>query len=244
MRKFGYYIVGFLFAVGLCGCEKSDMMLYEQNAGVYFETASYSYTFLEDPKATSKVVKLSVDISGSQVDYDREFIVTRPVSDTITTAEDDQYKIGKGVVKANEYNGYVEVEVFRDERLNDSIYTVALEIQPNNDFPEIRLNKKIMQLSFTNKVVKPANWSWLRWYFGTTFSTRWWLFICEATGRTSLPYYPTHADKETWWMDVGTLQAYQTIVRLALDEYNGKHPNDPLTHDDGDYAGQPIEMPN
>lgn len=244
MKRFEYYILGIIFTWGLCGCESSDIMLYEQNPAVYFEAPSFSYTFLENPEATSKVVKLSVDISGSQVDYDREFIVTRPLVDTITTAEDDQYQIGKGIVKANEYNGYVEVEVFRDERLNDSIYTLALEIQPNEDFPEVRLNKKIMALSFTNKVVQPANWSWLRWYFGTPFSTRWWTFICEATGRTSLPYYPTNADQETWWMSVGEVQAYQTIVRLALDEYNAKHPGAPLTHDDGDYAGQPVEMPS
>ena len=89
-----------------------------------------------------------VDISGSQVDYDREFTVSRPAVDTLTTAEPDQYKLGKGMVKANEYSGYVEVEIYKDERLNDSIYQVALEIQPNENFPEVRLNKKTMILSF------------------------------------------------------------------------------------------------
>lgn len=243
MRKFKQIWVWMVFSA-LMGCESSDIMLYEQNAAVYFEANSYNYTFLENPQATSKVVKLMVDISGTQVDYDREFVVTRPVVDTITTAEENQYVIGKGMVKANEYSGYVEVEVFRDDRLNDSIYRVALEIQPTKDFQEVRLNKKMLILSFTNKVIQPANWRWLRWYFGTPFSTRWWTFICEATGRTSLPYFPTEADKETWWMSVGEVQAYQTITRLALDEYNAKHPKDPLTHDDGAYAGQKIEMPN
>lgn len=243
MNRLKYYVGSFLLAWGLCGCESSDIMLYEQNPGVYFIDGVYSYSFLEDPQATSKLVKLGVDITGSQVDYDREFVVTRPAVDTITTAEDDQYIIGKGVVKANECTGYVEVEILRDDRLNDSIYTVALEIQPGKDFPETRLNKKIMELSFTNKVVQPANWKWLRWYFGTPFSTRWWLFICEATGRTSLPYYPNQ-DPEVWWMSVGEVTAYQTIVRLALEEYNAKHPGKPLTHDDGDYAGQPVEMPS
>ena len=240
MKKIGIL----LLLAGLWGCEKSDIMLYEQNAAVYFESGSYSYSFLEDPQADTKTVRLMVDISGSQVDYDREFTVSRPAVDTLTTAEPDQYKLGKGMVKANEYSGYVEVEIYKDERLNDSIYQVALEIQPNENFPEVRLNKKTMILSFTNKVIQPANWRWLRWYFGTPFSTRWWTFICEPTGRTSLPYFPTEADKETWWMSVGEVIAYQTITRLALEEYNAKHPNDPLTHDDGDYAGQKIEMPD
>lgn len=230
-------------AVCIWGCQQSDIMVYEQNAGVYFETATYGYTFLEHPDSTTKRLRLSVDITGSQVEYDRKFVVTCPVVDTITTAEDDQYRIVEAVVKANEYLGYVEVEVFKDERLKDSIYELALEIQPNEHFPEVRLNKKIMVLSFTNKVIKPANWRWLRWYFGSPFSTRWWTFICEATGRTSLPYYPSHADKETWWMSVEEIEAYQAKVRIALEEYNGKHPDAPLVHDDGEFAGQKVTMP-
>ena len=226
------------------GCQHDDIMLYQQNPGVYFEAATYSYTFLEHPDSTSKILRLSVDITGSQVDYDRTFTVTRPELDTITTAEEDQYHIGTGIVKANEYTGYVDVEVFKDERLKDSIYELALEILPGEDFPEVRLNKKIMVVSFTNEVIQPANWRWLRWYFGEAFSTRWWTFICEVTGRTSLPYYPTHDDQETWWMSVEEVEAYQAMVRIALEEYNGEHPNDPLTHDDGDYAGQPIVMPS
>jgi hypothetical protein len=242
--KIRNYIVGLLFGVIVCsGCDHEDIMLYQQRPGVYFEASTYSYTFLEHPDSTSKILRLSVDITGSQVDYDRTFTVTRPAGDTITTAEDDQYRINEGIVKANEYNGYVEIEVFRDERLNDSIYEVALVIQPGEDFPEISLNQKMMVVSFTNKVIQPANWRWLRWHFGEAFSTRWWTFICEVTGRTSLPYYDGHPDTETWWMSYEEIVAYAAKVRIALAEYNAKHPEEPLTHDDGEYAGQVITMP-
>lgn len=232
-----------LLSIGISGCQKTDIMQYQQNAGVYFEASTFGYSFLEHPDSTSKILRLSVDISGSQVDYDREFIVTRPAIDTITTAEDDQYRIGKAIVEANEYLGYVEVEVFKDDRLKDSVYTLALEIQSNEHFPEVRLNKKIMVVSFTNEVIRPANWRWLRWYFGNAFSSRWWTFICDATGRTSLPYYPSHADKETWWMTSEEIEAYQAMVRIALEKYNAEHQGDPLTHDDGEYAGQTVVMP-
>ena len=238
------YIIGLLLLMFFGACQRDDIMLYQQNPGVYFEAATYSYTFLENPDSTVKTLRLSVDITGSQVDYDRTFTVTCPVLDTITTAEEDQYQIGTGLVKANEYTGHVDIQVFRDERLNDSIYNLALEIQPGKDFPEVRLNKKIMVVSFTNKVIQPANWRWLRWYFGEAFSTRWWTFICEVTGRTSLPYYPTHDDQVTWRMSDEEVVAYQAKVRIALEEYNGKNPNNPLTHDDGDYAGQPVVMPS
>lgn len=243
MKQLKQIGVGLAFAF-LTGCGSSDIMLYEQNAAAYFESSAFSYSFLENPAETSHVVKIPVNISGLQVDYDRKFVVARPEKDTITTAEEDQYRIGEGVVKANEYSGLVEVELLRDKRLDDSVYTLALEIRPNEDFREVRLNKTTLQLSFTNKVIQPANWGWLKWYFGEPFSTRWWTFICEATGQTSLPYFPTNPDTETWWMDVDMIIAYQTIVRLALEEYNAKHPDAPLTHDDGKYAGQKVEMPN
>ncbi len=241
--KIRNYIVILLFGAIVCiGCNHEDIMLYQQNPGVYFEASTYNYTFLEHPDSTSKILRLSVDITGTQVDYDRIFTVTRPAMDTITTAGDDQYRIGTGIVKANEYNGYVEIEVFRDKRLNDSIYEVALVIQPGEDFPEISLNQKTMVVSFTNKVIQPANWRWLRWYFGQAFSTRWWTFICKVTGRTSLPYYDRHPDQETWWMSREEVEAYAAMVRIALAEYNAKH-DEPLTHDDGEYAGQVITMP-
>ena len=38
MKKIGIL----LLLAGLWGCEKSDIMLYEQNAAVYFESGSYS----------------------------------------------------------------------------------------------------------------------------------------------------------------------------------------------------------
>lgn len=241
--KIRNYMMGLLLLSAMfTACQHEDIMLYQQNPGVYFEASDYSYTFLEHPDSTSKLLRLSVDITGSQVDYDRTFTVARPEVDTITTAEDDQYRIGTGIVKANEYNGYVEIEVFRDERLNDSIYEVALEILPGKDFPEVRLNKTIMRVSFTNKVIQPANWDRLKVFFGSAFSTSWWTFICEVTGRASLPYWPSHADTETWWMSREEVIAYAAMVRLALDEYNGKH-EEPLTHDDGEYVGQPVTMP-
>lgn len=246
MKVKKYFMGLLLLPVCLAGCQKSDIMLYEQHAGVYFESAAYSYTFLEDPDLASKSLRLSVDITGSQVDYDREFIVVRPALDTITTAEEDQYKIGKGIVKANEYLGYVDVEVYQDDRLKDSIYKLALEIQPGKDFPEIRLNRKIMVVSFTKKAIRPANWNkWLKWYFGS-YSANWWTFICEATGRTSLPYFPKQADTETWWMSEAELAANQAKVRIALERYNASSKG-PLMHDDGPDSDKPntkVTMPD
>ena len=59
----------------------------------------------------------------------------------------------------------------------------------------------------------------------------------------SLPFNDTDPDKETWWMTMDELIAYATQVHQALIKYNAdpNNPDRPLKHDDGPYAGQPVE---
>jgi len=33
------------------------------------------------------------------------------------------------------------------------------------------------------------------------------------------------------------------MVKVALDDYNRKHPQDPLKHEDGPEKGKPVTMP-
>lgn len=251
------YMVLFVAALFLTGCEKSEIFSYEQHAAVYFTQDNYNYSFLENPEAGSYTLKLPCDISGLMTDYDREIKVRVSPVDSLTTAEPFQYRIVGGMVKANEYAGSVEVELFRNELLDDSIYQVALEIVPNQDFPEIRLSQKTMLVSFTNKVIQPAGWSRLRWILGKSdaewFSTQWWKFVCWATGRTSWPYwggtgYSKNPDPETYWMEPGDVEPYKLIVQQALFKHNtNPDPDDPfevpLRHDDGKYAGEIITFP-
>lgn len=244
MKKVRYIFLLCLLALGY-SCQKSDIMLYEQRAGVYFSTYSFAYSFAENPGVDTAVLRLAVDITGKPVDYDREFKVTLPDVDPYTTAEEDQYKIGKGIVKAGEGTGYVELEVYRDDRLKDSTYMVYLSIQKTPDFPEVRLNRFNMAVSFTEKLIQPTNWS----YLGLgTYSTAWWRFILEVTDGNTLRFWtggPTgslNPDPEYWYMTYAELGAWQTVIRNALAEYNAG-PDGPLIHDDGAMRGQEVEMP-
>lgn len=221
-------------------CQKEEIMQYENRAGVYFSTAYYTYTFAENPGVDTAVVRLPVTITGLYADYDREFKVTLPDVDTLTTAEDDQYKIGKGFVKAGEGTGFVELEIYRDDRLKDSTYMLYLSIQKTPDFPEIRLNRYNMRVSFTDRFIQPDNWS----YLGLgTFSTAWWSFILEVTDGNPLRYWGgVNPDPEYWTMSGAELAAWKSVIRRALNEYNDG-PNGPLIHDDGPNEGQEVEMP-
>ncbi len=247
MGKIKYYICLFLLLGTLAGCEKSEIMLYKNRAGVYFSTYSYNYSFADNPGVDTAVLRLPVDITGVPADHDREFIVTLPDVDTVTTAEADQYRIGKGIVKAGEGKGFVDFEVYRDDRLKDSTYVVRLAIKKSEEFPEIRLNRFFMSVSFTEQLIRPINWH----YLGLgDYSTAWWRFILNVTGGNQLRYWtggPTgslNPDGEYWYMTGAELGAWQTTIRNALDDYNAEHPDTPLTHDDGSKAGKPVEMPN
>lgn len=240
------YICLFFLLGSIAGCQKSDIMLYEQRAGVYFSTYSSSYSFADSPGVDTAVLRLPVDITGSTTDYDREFIITLPNVDTLTTAEDDQYKIRKGIVKAGEGKGFVEVELYRDDRLKDSTYRILLSIQRSPDFPEIRLKRFNMSVSFTERLIRPDNWFQLK-ALGD-YSTAWWRFILSVTEGNRLMYWggpgaSMNPDPEKWYMGAAELAAWVTVIRIALDEYNDG-PDGPLLHDDGDKKGEPVKMPN
>lgn len=224
----------------LIACTQEGTTLYEQYPAVYFTESTYSYTFLQDADSLSKKIHIQVDISGSQVNYDRTFDVCLLDIDSLNMAEADQFTLGKGIVKANQVYGNFEIELKKDDRLKDTSYFIALEIVPGKDFPEVRLNKKTMLVEFTNKVIKPANWTALSWAFDQ-YSTRWWTFICSTLDLTFIPYNP-FGDPEIYYMDDEYMRSYWTIVRLALDDYNNAHYPDVLTHDDGKAKGQPCAV--
>lgn len=245
MKKNNFNILYLIIVLtAVCSCNKEEVYVYQQRGGIYFESGSYSYSFKDSdtPGLTTYVVNLPVLISGAPENRDREIEMAIPIGDTITTAEPAQYKVMKGVVKANEFAGMVPIELTYDKRMDDSIFVVRFELLQSNDFPEVKLNRTIMKLSFTNKVIQPANWSWLRWYLGD-YSTGWWLFVQNVTGRKNLPYFPTHADKVTWWMSADDVIAYQGQVREALAKYN-MGPDGPLLHDDGPRKGLEVVVPD
>lgn len=240
MKNIRYFFLFSLLVAVCSSCQKEETMLYQNRAGVYFSTSTYTYTFAENPGLDTAIVRLPVTITGLCADYDREFKATLPDVDTLTTAEDDQYKIGRGFVKAGESTGFVELEIYRDERLKDSTYNLYLSIQKTPDFPEIRLNRYNMKVSFTDRFIQPDNWS----YLGLgTFSTAWWSFILEVTDGNPLRYWGgINPDPEYWTMGAAELAAWKSVIRRALDEYNDG-PNGPLIHDDGPSKGQEVEMP-
>jgi len=223
-------------------CQKEEIMVYQDDPGVYFTSTTYPYSFTGDIGAQTKSINLPVKISGMLKDYDRHFNV-EAVFDANTTVTSDLFEIKQGIVPKNSVDGAVTVVLKRNTTVDTSVVALKLKLIFSNDFTPV-MSQTIL-VTWTGKIIQPVNWKWLRWYFGTPFSTGWYTFILREAGVSSLPYDATlsKTDPITWWMTSSQLIAYALKVKEALIKYNAAHPGDELKHNDGTYVGQIVTMP-
>lgn len=236
------YLLLLLIPLMLSACQKEEIMVYQDDPGIYFTASTYPYSFTEDMGAQEKTINLPVKISGMLKDYDRNISV-EAVFDSTTTVTSDLFQIGHGVVPKNSVDGTVAVILKRNTNVDTSVVYLKLKLTLSNDFTPV-LSKTIL-VSWTGKIIQPVNWNWLRYYFGTPFSTGWYMFMLKEAGVSSLPYSGTlsKTDPVTWWMSANQLVAYALKVKEALIKYNAEHPGNELKHNDGPYAGQIVTMP-
>lgn len=232
------YIIPFLFSA----CKKDNIEVYQDDPGIYFSLPSYSYSFTENAGAQTKTIYLPVKLSGSTKDYDRVFDV-EVVNDKNTTAASSLFQINKGVVLKNSFDGSVAIILKRNTIVDTSVVYLNVKLIGSNELDP--LMTKTLQVSWTGKIIQPVNWTWLRYYFGTPFSTGWYTYMLKEAGVPLLPYHGTlsKTDPVTWWMSAAQVVAYALKVKEALIKYNAAHPGDELKHNDGPYAGQLVTMP-
>lgn len=226
----------------LQSCKKEEIKIYQDDPGIYITTPTYSYSFTENIGATSKLIYLSVKLSGTVTNYDRIFKI-ETVNDAETTAQPDWFEIKEGTLPKNSIDGKVAILLKRNMTVDTSIVKLKVKLVGSNELDPMLAPTAL--ISWTGKIIQPVNWNWLRWYFGTPFSTGWYLFMIEAAGVTSFPYSPTlsPADPVTWWWGSGEISAYSLKVKDALNKYNLAHPGNELRHNDGPNVGQLVTMP-
>lgn len=239
MYKFSIFII--ILALSFVSCDKQAILVYQQSAGAYFITDSVSYSFIENPNEQTITVNLPISISGDSAGYDRTVNISI-ITDSVTNAESEMYEVKEILVETGKFSANLPIVLHYDKRMDEQEYKILFTIVPSNDFALTKLNQRNCTLKFSNKVIKPINWSQLESKFGT-YSTCWWKFIMEKTQMTSLPYHPGLAvtDPERWWMTSRELDIYQSFMRLELAKYNAENP--PMMHDDGEKVNQLISMP-
>ena len=241
-----------LASVLFCSCDKEGVTMYEDSPTVYFGEVARTYTFVENMEHIGigfDTVKIPLQISGSAVGRLREVAMIVAPDDTLHTATSDMFSIGNGSIEAHQYKGYIPVRINYSNALDDSVYQIRLQLIANNDFPGVDLLNRTFTLSLPHKITPPSNWSRIKNYF-VPYSYSWYRFILKTTGLISIPYWSTNGsidknnpDPEKWTMTLYEVKAYAAMVKVALDDYNRKHPQNQLTHEDGPEKGKPIIMP-
>lgn len=241
-----------LITILIVGCKQDEMMMYEQNAGVYFNGVQPSYTFFENPDKVDigyDSVYAALKITGSAVNYDRYVEVEVVDTSRNHTALAKMYSFEKGIIKANEYVGSIPFRINYTKELDDSAHVVVLRILPSKEFPVTDLNRKLGHITFGNVAMKPENWSELSRVFGD-YSHSWYAFILKASGRKNLPckYVSgwaqagiTPEEAERWPMTRAEVRAIGYQVKEVLVEYNNTH-SEPLKHEDGEFKDQNVKM--
>lgn len=231
---------GYLFT----SCNQEEIMLYQQEAGLSFwGMASGDFSFFDSPGTSSYTYEVRVLTSGDSTNYDRHFTAAIVENDTnyITTARPEQYKLLEGTIPAGQFEGILPVELLYTPDMDDSTFVLCLKLLPSKDFPLGGFNERYFELSVTNKLIKPSNWGNLAFYLGDAFSSNWYQFILDVIGMRYIPY-PSAKDGDTPW-EYNEMLAYVGKIKSELLNYNLAHPDNPLRHEDGDNAGELVEMP-
>ena len=142
-------------------------------------------------------------------------------------------------------DGRVALLLKRNTTVDTSIVKLRVKLIGSDELDPL-LNT-IVDVNWTGKIIQPVNWASLKFYFGTPFSTGWYLFMIQAAGVTNFPYTHIAALKATdpayWWWGSGEISAYAQKVKEALNKYNLEHPGNELRHNDGPNVGQLVTMP-
>lgn len=229
-----------LTAFVLCSCGKSDMPFYDAPAGIDFQYIggkSVKYSFYNKPDMDAYNYNVPIRIIGNTVNHDREVNVS--VLPDSTTATSNDYQIVGGIVKANEYTGFVTVKFINNEILKTKTLRLWLEIDNSKDFVKGNIENKTFELFWENRLAEPANW---RHYGFGTYSSTIHKFMIEVLGTAYIEYgYPD--DPNVPNISGLLLSSYQAQMRTALKTYNKAHPEAHLRHEDGVKKDELVVIP-
>jgi len=228
------YILAACFACIGVGCTKQDIPLFQEKSGVFFNSVVTTYSFRDHIGVDVDTVYMNVSLFGDTTDVDRKVSVKVVEPDSVLLASPDRYRVLSGVLPAGKFEGQVAIEINNGPELADTIYSIYLEIDTNEDFPElVEFNRTRARLEISDVRIPPANWYWLKLFYFGEYEDEWWDYILEVTGKSSLPWDPTASDKETWWMTDTEITICARAVKNALKEYELRNPGQKLCYKNG-----------
>lgn len=163
MKKLALILVSIVLF--LTSCSETDYMRFDvSSSGVYFTRDTLNYSFGVTPIEIRKhTFKIPVRIMGNIADYDR--VISYMVIPDSTVGESGvQYNIQEAVIPAGEIDGYISVELLRDNLEGSHTegytrYKLGLLLLENENFtPTLGEEDRIRVLQYDNAVEQP-NWT-------------------------------------------------------------------------------------
>lgn len=167
MKKINNTIASLLLLpamLSFSACGETDYMRFDiSSSGVYFTKDTLNYSFGVTPvEVRSHTYKIPVRIMGNIADYDRT-VAYEVIPDSTVGESGVQYNILNAVIPAGEIDGYISVELLRDDLEGSHIegytrYQLGLKLVKNDNFsPTLSIDHHIRVLRFDNAVEQP-NW--------------------------------------------------------------------------------------
>ena len=212
-------------------CEEEDIMSFEALPAVNFVNESKTYSFLGNLDGEA-LQEIEIQIIGDVSDQDRFFEV-EVIQDEETNAEQEQYEIAQGVIKAGEFTGILPVTVFNSQELDSTTVSLHLRMVESEDFKPGNIETRTFILSWTNQVVVP-NWQWYSYFFTRLPSSEAYRAVVESTGLLQF--------EQSDYVAIGPIGAEALGVQFGdyVKQHNLENPGNPLRHDNGDLAGEEI----
>lgn len=231
-------ILCFLFS----GCQKEGLVGYSggNSAGFWIHTINHSLYGKTVEEMARDTIVLDLAITGNLAPYDRQvdgtFIPDKegtPQEELQNTAvEGKDYNILGGIIKANEEYGKFKVEIINSDYLKDHELKLHLSIKDNEHFVTGLGENRSIVITFSQKIMQPATWNAMRFFFCATYSTQVYKIFMEVTGLKEFYYYEGIVSQEEGYV-MG--RNFGNVVRA----YEKEHGT-PMLHDDGPAAGTPI----
>ena len=246
MKQQNYTWLLLLTCITLASSCAKNISGYSDEPRVYFferntdatqsRLSNKSFTFLLQPlNVTKDTFLIRVKIMGNTAPVNRIVRGRTINSPTNTAIEGQHYEFIDGIVPADSIYGYLPVVLKRTEDIKTKEIALLLGIADTKDFKRGVGEDSAFTLSWSDNVVKPANWDafiGLSTYFGTYSATKW-RFIISVTGKDNFPLQQSGrvppAPGEYTASGMADLKA---ILKAALQAYNATH-TPPLTDENG-----------
>lgn len=191
------------------------------------DTDSMEYSFASLPTTNKEfVVQAKVYVEGLNSSTDRTVYIS---TDKETTATADSYNMPSSVV-IPAGKGYAELPItlYRTEAIQKVKYILKVSIDDSKSDIKTGVSAwHSFTIKFSDILAKPKNWSDLEEFFGASYSRDKYQFIINTLGFGDFTYLEPNG------MSWGQMWNYRLIVVDALRRENAKHPDSPLTDENG-----------